>query len=655
MRLLKTGVFIFLLSTLSLQSQEFYKSYDWEAEPLYDTAEIKDESLVSTKEKISTEFYFTPDGEFVEYYLEHKVFFLNSDDAIEEYNKVYLPYDSDANLLVNKARVINPQGKIIDLDESKILSATDDETQRTYKYFAFEGIEKGSFIEYMYVVKRSPSYSGRRISFQDEFTKKNVEFDLFAPSNLVFKFKSYNGLKEVEEDSIIQNKNHWYFKIPKIDKLEEEPQALFGAARQFIIYAIDANTANNTKDITSYGSVAQNVNNFYNVELSKKTTNALKKLLKELNLDESSSPDTKIRAIENYIKTNIYTTEFSNEKLSNLDNIIDEKVASESGTVKLYVAFLNVLDIKYDIILTCSREFMHFDKEFEANIFLQDILLYFPKTKKYLAPNENESRYGFPPGYLTDTYGLFIKQIKVGDFASAVGKIKKIKPIEASKSTDNMIIDVSFDSDDITQTTIKLKKSMSGYYGMYLHPLMNIIKPDSKTELVESYAKSLNESVTINDSNIENENPELFGTEPLIFNLDFSSDVFVEKAGRKYLFKVGELIGSQMELYQEKERVLPLENEFQRTYERTINVAIPEGYSIANLDDINIDNEYVKDGKVLLSFKSYYELNDNILKITADEYYKINKIPVEIYEEYRTVINSAADFNKITLVLVKND
>jgi len=59
--------------------------------------------------------------------------------------------------------------------------------------------------------------------------------------------------------------------------------------------------------------------------------------------------------------------------------------------------------------------------------------------------------------------------------------------------------------------------------------------------------------------------------------------------------------------------------------------------------------------KVLLSFKSYYELNDNILKITADEYYKINKIPVEIYEEYRTVINSAADFNKITLVLVKNE
>jgi hypothetical protein len=43
--------------------------------------------------------------------------------------------------------------------------------------------------------------------------------------------------------------------------------------------------------------------------------------------------------------------------------------------------------------------------------------------------------------------------------------------------------------------------------------------------------------------------------------------------------------------------VLPLENVFQRTYERTIKVTIPEGYTIANLDDINIDNVYDENGK----------------------------------------------------------
>lgn len=653
MKLFKLSLLTYILFITSAFCQAYYEDYVWDKTPSYSTKDFTEENLVSVKEKIATEFFFTKDGKLVEYYLEHKVFYLNSDEAIEDYNKVYLPYDSDSDLLVNKARVINPKGKVIDLDDSKILTATDNETQKTYKYFAFEGIEKGSFIEFMYVVKKSPSYSGKRISFQDEFEKKNVEFDVFAPSNLVFKFKSYNGLKEVEVDTIIETKNHWSFKLSEIKKLEEETQALFGAERQFIIYALDENTANNSQDITSYGSVAQNVFNFYNAELSKKTKKSLQKLVKELKIDGNSDLDIKIRSIENYIKTNIFAAEFSSDKLSDLDIIVEEKVASESGLMKLYVALFNELGIKHDIIFTCSREFMHFDKEFEANIFLQDILLYFPKTKKYLAPNENDSRYGFPPGYLTDTYGLFIKQIKVGDFISAVGKIKRIKPVGASHSTDNMIIDVNFDTDDISLTNVKLKKSMSGYYGMYLHPYMNIIKPEDKKEVIESFAKNLNESVTINDSEVENEDPDLFGIKPLIFNIDFSSDVFVEKAGNKYLFKVGELIGSQMELYQEKERVLPLENEFQRTYERTINITIPNGYTIANLDDINIDNVYVKNEKTLLSFKSSYQLDGNTLKISADEYYKINRIPVNIYEDYRRVINSAADFNKITLVLVK--
>ncbi|WP_299110725.1 DUF3857 domain-containing protein [uncultured Winogradskyella sp.] len=653
MRLLKLSLLLYTVFATTLFGQAFYKDYDWDKTPNFNAKDYINENLVSAKEKIATEFFFTEDGKFVEYYLEHKALYLNSDDAIEEYNKVYLPYDSDSELLVNKARVITPKGKVIDLDDSKILTATDDETQKTYKYFAFEGIEKGSFIEFIYVEKRSPSYSGKRISFQDEFDKKNVEFDVFAPSNLLFKFKSYNGLKNVEVDTIIDTKNHWSFKIPEIKKLEHETQSLFAAERQFIIYALDENTANNTKDITSYGSVAQNVFNYYNSELSKKTKKSLQKLVKELNLNSDTDLDSKLRAIENYIKTNIFVAEFSNDKLSDLDTIIEEKVASESGIIKLFIALFKELDIKHDIVFTCSREFMHFDKTFEANIYLQDILIYFPKTKKYLAPNENESRYGFPPGYLTDTYGLFIKRVKVGDFISAIGKVKRIKPVKASHSKDNMIIDVSFDTDDISITNVKLKKSMSGYYGMFLHPFMNIIKPENKKEVVESYAKSLNESVTINKAEVENENPDLFGTKPLIFNIDFSSDVFVEKAGNKYLFKVGELIGSQMELYQEKERVLPLENEFQRTYERTINVKIPEGYTIANLDDINIDNVYTKDGKDLLSFKSSYELNGNTLKITADEYYKTNRIPVEIYEDYRRIINSAADFNKITLVLVK--
>jgi hypothetical protein len=129
-----------------------------------------------------------------------------------------------------------------------------------------------------------------------------------------------------------------------------------------------------------------------------------------------------------------------------------------------------------------------------------------------------------------------------------------------------------------------------------------------------------------------------------------ASDAFTEKAGKKYLFKVGELIGHQMELYQNKKRVLPVENKFERSYLRTINVTIPKGYKIANLDDVVISNTFIENGEKILAFNSSYEIEGNSVKIVANEFYRKNIIPVKDYENYRRVINSAADFNKVVLI-----
>ena len=651
MKLFLNTCLIFFAFFTTINAQPFYETYDWDANPKYTNQGIEDDNMASVKEKTVTEFYFDDEDNLTEYFLEHKVYYLNSDDKIEAFNKVYLPYDSESKLVVNKARVITAKGEVINLDESKILTATDSETERTYKYFAFEGVEKGSFIEYIYVVNRYPSYKGKRITLQSDYTRNNVEFDLYSPSNLLFKFKSFNGLDEVVNDSISEDKKHYFLKLDTIELLEEEEMAAYTADKKFLIYALDANVAGRVKDISSYANVAQNIYDFYNEELSKKEISELKKFLKNIDYKKEDDIDTKIRAIETYIKTNIFVANSNGEKLSNLLDIVKDKVTNERGAIKLYTAIFNQLDIKVEFIYTCSREYMRFDEEFEANNFLQDALFYFPKTKKYLSPSENDSRYGYPPAYLTDTYGLSIKEVVIGDFKSSVAKVKYIKPITADQNVDKMVIDVTFDDEDISKTHVKLDRSMSGYYGMFIHPYMDLIKPENEKEIIEGFAKNLDEDAEIVSKTINNKNSNLFGIKPIQFIVEFTSNKFVENAGRKQLFNVGDLIGRQQELYQEKERKLPVEGEFQRSYFRTINITIPEGYKIANLDDINIKNEYKKDGETLLSFDSYYELNGNVLTITADEHYRMNHVDTSLYEEYRTVINSAADFNKVTLVL----
>lgn len=631
------------------QTDLFFKNYDWEQTPNYIIKEGTENPIIAIKEKMATEFYFEDDG-LVEYFMEHKILWLNSDDKIESFNKVYLPYNNTSELKVNKARVITKSGEIIELGNDKILTAKDEETGRNYKYFAFEGVTKGSFIEYYYVVKRYPRYSGNRLILQSSYDKQQIDFDLYAPKNLVFEFKTYNNTPEVVLDTIMEDKLHWQLSMKNVKGLINEEVSAYNALKSAVIYKLDRNIASNAKDITSYSKVAQNIHNFYYAEISDRTNKQLKKFIAEATRKENLEGEALIRKLEFYIKSNIFITEGSNENLKDLEEVIKNKVASESGVLKLYVALFKYLDIKHEIVLTSDRQELKFDKQFEANNFLTDFLIYFNKHKTYMSPGELESRYGFPPSYLTDNYGLFIKEVKVGDFTSALGKIKYIKPIVAEKTVDKMILDISFEADDIENCKIKLKRAMSGYYGMYFHPVMHLIKQENQDELIESFAKRLDESVTINNKEILNGNPELFGIKPIVFALDFESEAFTEKAGKKYLFKVGEIIGRQMEMYQEKERVLPVENEFTRSYYRTITVTIPDGYKIANLDDINIKNLFTKDGKEILIFDSYYELNGNQLKITADEHYRENIIDVKNYEAYRTVINSAADFNKVVLV-----
>jgi len=218
---------LFITSNSLAQTAPFYEGYNWETNPSYNIEE-SDKDMVAIKDKIVTEFYFE-DQNLTEYYLEHKILWLNSDDRIEEYNKIYLAFSNKTSLKVSKARVIKKTGEIIELDESKILSAENEETGRKYNYFALEGLQKGSIVEYYYVIKRRPTYQGARVDIQNDYNKKAVEFDLYAPSNLLFTFKSFNLNSTVTKDETSTEKMHWQLAIKDVVGIDKEEQSPYRA------------------------------------------------------------------------------------------------------------------------------------------------------------------------------------------------------------------------------------------------------------------------------------------------------------------------------------------------------------------------------------------------------------------------------------------
>jgi len=650
-------VLFLCVTNLRAQKDPYYKTYDWEDNPVasIDIEKFQDKDIVAFKDKTVNEFYFLSKDNFVEYSLVHKLYWLNSNDNIEKYNKVYLPSSSNSEVVKNKARVITKQGKIIELDDSKILTSEDEETKRTFKYYALEGIEKGGFIEYFFVVKRYPTYTGNRITLQSDFDKKNVDFELLAPSNLIFQFKTYNGLPEAVKDSTNKDKNHWKLQLKELGSLEKEEQAPYSAMSKYLVYKLKQNTNNPGNDVVSYRIGSQNIyKNLYS-DIDSKLGNKIKGFLKTIDGIDSKDLTTRIRAIENYVKANFYVGEISREDLEDISSILDNKVANEIGIVKLYLALFNALDIKHQIVYTTDRREMKFDKDFEAYNFLQEHLIYFPKNKLYMAPAKLDSRLGFPSGYLTDNYGLFIKQVTLGGFTSGVGSIKYIKPVNYDKTNYDLVMNVSFDPDDFTITKLKMDRTMDGYYAVYVQPFMDVAKEENRDEMIDGVIKSINPNFEIIEKKVLNASSKDFGNKPLQIIAELKSEDYVDKAGNKYLFKIGNIIGPQQEMYQEKVRQLPVENEFERSYDRKIIVDIPEGYQFKNLDKININESYSKDDKELFMFKSSCEIKDNQLIVSIIEHYNQNIIDFSLYEEYRTVINSAANFNKVTLVLEKKN
>ena len=639
--------------TIAQELKPYYESYEWNKNPVYTVDEDDSTDFVALKDKTVIEFYFDEMDNFTEYNLEHKVVWVNSDQSIEEHNKIYLPYSPSNILLKCKARVITKEGETIELDETKMLTAEDEETGQKFKYFTFEGLEKGSFIDYYFVHQKAPSYNGKRKTLQSGYTKYNVEFDLYAPKNLIFDIKSFNGLDTIHRDTSSHEKLRWNISLDTLNLLKYESQSAYDAALQFLIYKLDQNLTTAARDISSYGKNAENIYGFIYSELDKAEIKALNKFLKETGALKKENDHDKIRCIEDYVKRNIFYTDERSEDLTNLSQIVESKFASGAGLVKLYSRLFELLGITSQMVLTCDRSYLKFDQNFEAGNFLQDYLLYFPAIKEYMSPDDITSRLGFPPPNLTNTHGLFVKEVKLGDFKTGVGKIKFIKPTDYRETQSNINVDVTFDEEDLTKTSMTINNSSQGYYSMYYQTILHLLDEKNKNELLESQIKYLNKDLEIENYELKNGEAEDFGYKPFEVVGKTTTDLFVEKAGLKYLFKIGELIGPQMEMYQENKRVLPVETEYGRTYKRQITFTIPEGYTIPNIEELNFSNSGSVDGENIFGFTSNYSKNGNKIVVNVEEFYKTCIVPAASYEEYRKVINSAADFNKIRLIIEK--
>ncbi len=116
---------------------------------------------------------------------------------------------------------------------------------------------------------------------------------------------------------------------------------------------------------------------------------------------------------------------------------------------------------------------------------------------------------------------------------------------------------------------------------------------------------------------------------------------------------MGELIGSQAEIYESTPRQFPIYIHYPHLMKRRILLEVPAGYKVLNLNDLNIKSVFENNGKRTMGFESSYAMDKTLVTIDIIEDYREVYYPLDQYLPFQKIINAAADFNKVVLVLEK--
>ena len=598
----------------------------------------------------SVEYYFDKTRKDLRLFTtEHRIVRVNSSDGIERFNKIVVPVLEMGAPVAIKARTISPRGEVREVKAADMKELKDQEGGRGFRVFAVDGVEKGSEVEYYYTRERPFNHFGSEL-LQSETAARDVTFELISPESLTFEARVYHGPAATADTTLPQH-SVLRLALPRVPALREEAFANVQAQRMRVEYKLAYMASRGQVRQFTWADASQYVYRTMTA-LTKDDVKAVAKVLAAAKLPTAGPLPERIAAAENYIKLNFNLEEGASPSLSQM---VATHNAPEAGFTHLMAAIYRTLNIEFELVVTSGREAAPFDGSFDTWDYLDHFALYFPATGQFLAPGRPEYRYGMLPPEWTANSGLFIKGVTLGNTVSAVGKVKDIPALPAEQSPHDIDVTVTF-APDLSSTTLQLRQTLGGYPAVQIQPYWAQIPEDKRIEIMQQLQKSIvPDASNFQKLSVRNGERGLSPlAQPFIVESQLESASLLDKAGPRYLFRIGTLLGPQTELYQKEERQFDVENDNNRRYLRTIRFEVPAGYAVRNLKDLNVNVKAGPDAtKPAFDFQSSYVQNGQTVTVTVAENYREVHWPKADFEAFRAVVNASANFNKVVLVLDK--
>jgi hypothetical protein len=636
----------------NLQSQTTPAYPFWQAKPALHQLDdkYKDQPAVMVEDNRSIDYRDDANDNLVQYKTLHRIIHVTNDLGIESFNKVYLPGGPANKAMAFRARTILPGGKIVNVDSSELKAYTDEDGDQ-YNIFAIPGLVKGSEIEYYYTWQRDDASLFGIEVVQNRIPVQQSTVTISSPARLIFEGKSFNGnsTPENREDTALR----WsVFRFNGLTPSEEEKYSSLRAQQLRLEYKLSYNTAKGKGvRLFTWNELARRVHYNY-TNLSDKERKKAADLADQLKLGKMSGTAEKIIALEHYVKRNIMVRkDLTDESRAQVDMILKNRMGSELGVMRLYGGVLDYLNIPYQFVLVGDRTVYEMDKAFENWNNADNPLIFVSETGKYLAPTRPDFRYPWIAPEWSMTLGMHMKATALGDVKTAIADMRMVPLEDYSQSASNMEALIRIDpSKDSLRADVK--QIYKGYSASPYRAAFNFASADEQKEMLKEMVKFGTNSEHILSSNLSNREFDGFNeNKPFVLEASVRANELMEKAGNKILLKLGEIIGPQVELYQEKQRVFPVDIVYPHELARTIRVEIPKGYTVKNPEAVDIRQVYPASGTPEMQFVSSHRMEGSTLVVSIVEEYRKTQYPLTVFEEFRKVINASADFNKVVLIL----
>lgn len=552
---------------------------------------------------------------------------------------------------INNSEIVDIRSKIISQDtivsygfsEMKKM-INDSESNENYDFYRIPSIKDGDIVEVMYTVKKEFNFNGNKI-IEESYPILSSKFILIE-NDFKSNIKIYNSNISSVKDTIFDGKKSKLVSFKNLNSTANEQYATPIANKIKISYQCYENK-DDVSQIEYWENLVQNVSELF---FPKTINQKAKEILKEIKYGYVKIPwnETKIaNAIDEYIKINFTISDEDDPKLNDIEFILNNKISNDFSIIQVYTSLFKEANIEYEVAITCNRYFLKFDPELFDPNQLREFLIYLPNQEKYITPNRIEYRVSEAPEDLLGNYGIFIDKnldyyfSEVTQFDKDFSQIKKNIKVNISKNLKKIKINES--------------RSFSGYWAITNRNYVYLSENEKTDFLIDFFTINGLNNKKVNKYEIRNfDISNNSFNNPLLINSTLTTSDLVEKKEGLIYLKIGKVIGQQSNLFEEKERINPIEINFPNSYDYNIKVNIPRGYRIVDFSELNKSKEYISvDGNSTAKFQSKVTVNGDKLSINIKEYYKELRYNKKRYQEFREIINAAAKFYDSTILLEK--